>query len=87
MNKSYKQRISENMIDQFAKKEFGTLPKTGPMPSEVYYADDTLSMEQRFANISEKCYGQRCDLKDAGYMVCRLEFFHENGRLPKANEK
>lgn len=81
------QRISDEKLNQFALTEFGTLPTTGPTPAEVYNEDETLSMEQRFANISEKCYGQRCDLEEAGYIVSRLEFFLKNGRLPNANEK
>ena len=73
MNTMIKQRISDEKLNQFALKEFGTLPKTGPMPSEIFYADDTLSVEQRMVNISEKCYGQSCDInEDGAFMTERL---------------
>ena len=75
MEKSYKKEIPAEKINAFCKKEFGTLPTTGPTPGEVYHADDNLRLEQRLVNISEKCYGQRCSLEDAGYMGCRLEMF------------
>ena len=86
MSNNYKKRISDEKLNQFAKQEFGTFPTTGPTPAEVFYADETVSVEQRMVNISEKCYGQRLSLEDAGYMLHRFEFFHEKGRLPKANE-
>lgn len=72
---TYKKEITAEQINAFCKKEFGTLPTTGPTPGEVYHADDNLRLEQRLINISEKCYGQRCSLEDAGYMGCRLEMF------------
>ena len=70
------QRISDEKLNQFAKSEFGTLPTAGPTPAEVFYADDTLSVEQRMVNISETCYGQRCDINEDGkYMAKRLMDF------------
>mgnify|MGYP003508351539 CR=1 FL=1 len=76
MNTMIKQRISDEKLNQFALTEFGVLPTSGPMPAQVFYADDTLSVEQRMVNISEKCYGQRCDINEDGkYMAKRLMDF------------
>ena len=76
MNTMIKQRISDEKLNQFALTEFGVLPTSGPMPAQVFYADDTLSVEQRMVNISEKCYGHSCDINEDGqYMAERLMNF------------
>ena len=73
--KNFKKRIEDDKINAFCKKEFGTLPKSAPMPADVYHENDDTPVEERFVNISRKCYGQACSLEDAGYMVCRFEMF------------
>ena len=73
-NKDYKKEIPSEKIDAFCKKEFGTLPTSGRMPSEIYHSS-TASLEERFMQISKEAYGQACSKDDAGYILVRFERF------------
>lgn len=72
--KNFKKEIPAEKINAFCKKEFGTLPTSGKMPSEIYHSS-TAPLEERFMQISKEVYGQACSKDDAGYILVRFERF------------
>ena len=69
-----KKDIPSAKVDEFFKKEFGSLPKDTPLPSEIFNSSSS-PIEVRFMEISSKCYGKSLARYNAGTMVCRFEMF------------